>query len=319
MSSIFYSLDKYPEELKELYNRIYNEIPNLTSETTLSKIKNINKKYIKVYSHILNFLLIKYCILSKILLYESNKSNLVSTYYKLLEQYWNSEKIQYDDIKKALATIGLKPEISNFYYASKHNLMKNFLKYLLHKERDIDNINVIINFYKNSDDDKKRLFIYHLGIIFSHDIDLLRYILKYDRDFVSELKERTISNIKIAANDKEVVAVNIRSYLLMLFHFLMLRDTSLFNDLKTGSQNALELSNYIKKIDDNIYNEIYFHYNLEGPKINKDIFNSISILQFNINNNKLYNMCNLTYVTNALLTGDDGGNTISVIGVVDDE
>ena len=73
-----------------------------------------------------------------------------------------------------------------------------------------------------------------------------------------------------------------------------------------------------QKIDDNIYNKLYSIYG-DSNKIDINKFNEISILKFNMYKGKLYNMCDLTYVANALLTGDDGGNAITVVGVSDDD
>ena len=320
LSKTLYSEDNHISLVLQLYNILYPNIQMFISAEKISEIKAIDKDNIDIYIQILDFIFLKFLTVTKDVQYRNSNTAFIKRIYEKCRELWFGTLPNKDDLKNALYKINIKD--TNPYTINtitKYNIFKHILKYLLHKERDTDNIDIFIDIYNNSQEYDKNKILYHLGIVFSNDNDLLECILKHNENFIMDIKRNTLDILKKSASNLNIVAVNIRSYLLILLSFLRLRPYGYFKDLKTGSKKALELSRYIKKIDDNIYNRLYSIYGDNNKKIDISKFNEISILKFDMDKGKLYNMCDLTYVANALLTGDDGGNAITVVGVSDDD
>ena len=317
LSKALYSQNNYMNIILELYNKLYPNISMFKSSSKISQISGLDKNNINIYIQVLHFIFLKFLAVTKNVQYRNNNAVFIKTIYEECRRLWFSTLPNKQKLQSALSKINLKGN-NNLYDITKYNIFKQILKYLLHKERDTDNIDIFIDIYNNSEEDDKNKILYHLGIVFSNDNNLLEFILKHNEDFIMNIKNNILNKLKKSAFNLNIVAINIRSYLLILLSFLRLRPYGYFEDLKTGSKKALELSGYIKKIDDNIYNKLYSIYG-DSNKIDINKFNEISILKFNMYKGKLYNMCDLTYVANALLTGDDGGNAITVVGVSDDD
>ena len=122
-----------------------------------------------------------------------------------------------------------------------------------------------------------------------------------------------VSKEKKENNNNNTRLNRIVDYGLLILSMLRLRPKGYFRDLATGSSKAIILSEYIRKIDNQIYEGYYTdkrNNNMESDYIAS--FDNISLLKFDMSKEPKVKMCTLLYVIDILLTGDDGENSITI-------
>ncbi|MEI0697937.1 hypothetical protein R4K92_03255 [Brachyspira intermedia] len=291
-------------------------IENLLHKVTI----NIDKKDLK---KLLEFIFYKYASVLAWKFRENNEDNIIKEMYNYcLSVLKDAQSINKDTREKIINFFTKDNKSSRSFYNNVYNIFGvcDILKYLIYEDRTKENIYILKNIYDVAKD--KNTLLGNLGDLIYIDSNLLEFISKSNIMFINEIKKLIISRlINIAKEDKNIQnntkMWQVIDYSLWLLSMLRLRP-KYFKDLSTGSAKAIQLSEYIRKIDYNVCSGVYWLYE-KGDNENKqnstlEKFNELSKVKFSMSKEPKVKMCRLLYVIDILLTGDDGENSISISG-----
>ena len=322
----FVYADKNDRDKIENIDFLYDFVKtNILNDDFIKKIlnkvtMNINKKDCK---KLLEFIFYKYASVLAWKFRENNEDDIIKGIYDYcLSILKDVQSINMDTRSKFIEFFARDNKSNKSFYHNVYNIFGvcDILESLLYEERDKDNIDILKKIYDETKDKDRTTLLGNLGDLIYIDFNLLEFISKSNSVFINEIKNITISRLKnISKEDKNTKSSTkmwqVIDYSLWLLSMLRLRP-KYFKDLSTGSAKAIQLSEYIRKIDYNVCSGVYWwsekgdNKNRKGSTLEK--FDEISKVKFSMSKEPKVKMCRLLYVIDILLTGDDGENSISI-------
>ncbi|MEI0492603.1 hypothetical protein R4J17_09170 [Brachyspira intermedia] len=343
----YFSENDVEDEIDYLFNFLKNVLDDKNifyDDICINKLLEINIKDksskitkidILIYKKIIKFLFNKIAGVMAWKFREKKDSDIVKKIYKYCLETWK-ENYEEDFMKKISNASNFLDKVLNNtdkssknYKRNRNNNSKEFLynkfgildilKFLIYEERNINNIKIFQDMYELSINYDKITLLGNISYLLYKDDYLLQFIYDNNKNFIISIENILLKTlIEVSKEKKENNNNNTRlnrivDYGLLILSMLRLRPKGYFRDLATGSSKAIILSEYIRKIDNQIYEGYYTdkrNNNMESDYIAS--FDNISLLKFDMSKEPKVKMCTLLYVIDILLTGDDGENSITI-------